>query len=415
MTPTSKAGPADPQPSLTGPKPVPTDPKPGPVIPEAGAAAGDGRRVGPLRRVRGATKLDKVRWVIVYSTDIVTLLGLIGLYPLYVQWQMGLPAAVAGGAAVLLVIFTALCTRPFRVAVRGGPRPTKLLAVTGALALLLAVVAVVWALPPWLGALTPFVRRRTIAVVSTGSIVILALIGVLTGARLADMLALVLVMTFLTALAVVATWANLRLWRLAHEAHEGEEALARLAVSEERLRFARDLNDLLGQSLTDVAARAGHAEERLRVDPEAAAAEMFEVRDLARRSLREVRAVVQNYRAVDLDEVLASVRAVLEAAGVRCAVRADTAALSPESRTLLATVVREGTTNVLKHSRAERCEIRIEDGVLEMSNDGVSGPVGPHAPNGLAGLAERVRAAGGSLEAAPTPEGRYLLRAAVPA
>ncbi|MGW5158318.1 sensor histidine kinase [Nonomuraea wenchangensis] len=397
MTPTTEAG--------------PTDPKAGPTSSEAG----DGVRMWPLRRLRTATKLDKARWLIVYSTDLVPLVSLIGLYALYLQWQAGMPPALAGGAAVLLVVFAALCTRPFRVAVRGGPRPTALLAVSGALALLLAVVAVVWALPSWLGALTPFVRMRTVVAVSTGSIVLLALIGALSGARLTDMLALVAAMTFLTVVAVGATWANLKLWRLAHEAHEGEEALARLAVSEERLRFARDLNDLLGQSLTDVAARAGHAEKRLGVDPEAAAAEMFEVRDLARRSLREVRAVVQNYRAVDLDEVLASVRAVLEAAGVRCAVRADTAALSPESRTLLATVVREGATNVLKHSRAERCEIRIEDGVLEMSNDGVSGPVGRHAPNGLAGLAERVRAAGGSLEAAPTPEGRYLLRATVPA
>ncbi|MFD0471901.1 sensor histidine kinase [Nonomuraea thailandensis] len=191
--------------------------------------------------------------------------------------------------------------------------------------------------------------------------------------------------------------------------------MAKLAVSEERLRFARDLNDLLGRSLTDVAVRTEHAERTLAVDREAAAAEMFEVRDLSRRSLREVRTVVQNYRAIDLDEVLASVRAVLEAADVRCTVWADTGSLPPETRTLLATVVREGATNVLKHSKAERCTITIENGVLEMSNDGVSGPVGEHAPIGLAGLAQRVRAAGGTLEAEPVAGGRYLLRAAVPA
>jgi two-component system, NarL family, sensor histidine kinase DesK len=191
--------------------------------------------------------------------------------------------------------------------------------------------------------------------------------------------------------------------------------VAMLAVSEERLRFARDLHDLLGQSLADVAAGTEHAERTLRTDREAAAAEMFEVRDLARRSLREVRTVVQNYRAVDLDEVLASVRAVLEAADVRCTVRTDTGSLSPETRTLLATVVREGATNVLKHSKAESCTITIEDGVLEMSNDGVSGPVSEHAPNGLAGLAQRVRAVDGTLEARPDEAGRYLLRAAVPA
>src|SRR6185436_7523305 len=103
----------------------------------------------------------------------------------------------------------------------------------------------------------------------------------------------------------------------AKDAHEGQEARAMLAVSEERLRFARDLNDLLGQSLADISAGAGAASQ----------------------TLREVRSTVQNYRALDLDEVLASVRAVLEAADVRCAVRADTASLTPETRTLLATVV----------------------------------------------------------------------------
>ncbi|NUP79424.1 MAG: sensor histidine kinase, partial [Nonomuraea sp.] len=75
----------------------------------------------------------------------------------------------------------------------------------------------------------------------------------------------------------------------------------------------------------------------------------------------------------------------------------------------------EGATNVLKHSKAERCTITIENGVLEMSNDGVHGPAGEHAPNGLAGLAQRVGAAGGELRAEPTPEGGYVLRAAVPA
>ncbi|MCK2217534.1 histidine kinase [Actinomadura sp. ATCC 31491] len=376
-----------------------------------------GRRLGrgPIDRLRNATRLDKVRWVIVYSTDIVPLLSLLGFYGLHLQLQAGMWPPLAGAAAVLLAVFVVLGTRPFRVAVRGGRRPTALLAVTGVIAVLLCGVAVVWALPAWLGILTPFARRRTVVVLSVAGLAGITLLVALSGADPADTVLLAASLTFLVVVCVGATLANLRLWRLAQEAHEGEEALARLAVSEERLRFARDLNDLLGQSLTDVAARTARAERRLRADPEAAAAEMFEVRDLSRRSLREVRAVVQNYRAIDLDEVLASVRAVLEAADVRCTVRADTAALSPESRTLLATVVREGATNVLKHSRAEHCAIVIEDGVLEMSNDGVSGPAGRHAPNGLAGLADRLRAAGGTLEAAPAPEGRYLLRAAVPA
>ncbi|WP_327590473.1 histidine kinase [Nonomuraea sp. NBC_00507] len=368
---------------------------------------------GMVAKVRRASKLDKVRWLCIGSTNVILLLPLFGYAELFIRWQAGiLPWPLGVGAVLLLLVFNVLSTRPFTIAVRGGKRPTAILAVTGAIVVLLSVFPLIWIIPAWLALMAAFVRKRTVIALSVASIVVINVyIALVEG----PVLPLLLMQTVFTVICVGAVWANLRLWQLAKEAHEGQEALSRLAVSEERLRFARDLNDLLGQSLTDVAARAAHAEQTLRSDPGAAAAEMFEVRDLARQSLREVRTVVQNYRAVDLDEVLASVRAVLEAADVRCTVRAETDSLTPEARTLLATVVREGATNVLKHSRAERCTITIEDGVLEMTNDGVNGPVGEHAPNGLAGLADRVRAAGGTLKAEPAPEGRYLLRAGVPA
>ncbi|MEV4563770.1 histidine kinase [Nonomuraea sp. NPDC049419] len=367
-----------------------------------------------VERVRNASRLTKVRWLIVYCTDIILLFPFFGYYAFYLMAQAGVwwPPLVLG--AVALTVFVVLSTRPFRAAVTGGPRPTAILVITGLIALgLLLGFAQVWGLPTWVALMTPFIRKRMVFVLAGASLLV-------TGAwvwMVGDMIVplLMLVQLVFTVISVGAVWANLWLWRLTADAYGGQEAMARLAVSEERLRFARDLNDLLGQSLTDVATMTEHAERTLREDEEAAAAEMFAVRDLARRSLREVRTVVQNYRAVDLDEVLASVRAVLEAAGVRCTVRAETEALTPEARTLLATVVREGATNVLKHSKAERCTITIEDGVLEMSNDGVTGPVGEHAPNGLAGLAQRLGAAGGTLEAEPGQDGRYLLRAAVPA
>ncbi|TDC11333.1 sensor histidine kinase [Nonomuraea longispora] len=364
-----------------------------------------------ITRMRNATKLDKARWLIVCSSDTLMVVALVGFVQLYFGWQQGLPWQLAATAALLLLTLVVLSTRPFRIAVRGGKRPTAIIAVAGVIVLLLSFVPVFWATATWLGMVATFARRRTVVALSVASIVVTNLYVTLANAFLPELL---LVQVLITVISVGAVWAHLRLWHLTKEAHEGQEALSRLAVSEERLRFARDLNDLLGQSLTDIAARTAHAERTLRSGQEAAP-EMFEVRDLARRSLREVRNVVQSYRAIDLDEVLASVRAVLEAADVRCTVRAEISSLSPETRTLLATVVREGATNVLKHSKAERCTIIIQDGVLEMSNDGVNGPVGAHAPNGLAGLAQRVRAAGGTLEARPTREGHYLLRAAVPA
>ncbi|MFG1699196.1 sensor histidine kinase [Nonomuraea sp. NPDC049309] len=375
-----------------------------------------GRITNVIDRVKNADRLTKVRWLIVYCTDIILIIPCIGYVVFYLLLDEGMwwPPVVLG--AVALTVFIALGTRPYRIAVSGGPRPTAILVVTGVIAAGLALGFVhVWVLATWLALMTPFVRRRTLLMLIAASLVAIPAYAWLRGVDVGTALPLILTQILFTGVSVGGVWANLWLWRLTEEAYDGQEAMARLAVSEERLRFARDLNDLLGQSLTDVARRTEHAQRTLQTDKEAAAAEMFEVRDLARRSLREVRTVVQNYRAVDLDEVLASVRAVLEAADVRCTVRADTANLTPEARTLLANVVREGATNVLKHSKAERCTITIQDGVLEMSNDGVTGPVGEHAPNGLAGLAQRLRAAGGTLEAAPDQGGRYLLRAAVPA
>jgi two-component system sensor histidine kinase DesK len=87
--------------------------------------------------------------------------------------------------------------------------------------------------------------------------------------------------------------------------------------------------------------------------------------------------------------------------------------LSPAAKALLAWAVREGGTNVLKHSKATRCAITIHGGVLEMLNDGVHGEPSPPG-NGLSGLSERLATAGGSFSAAPTPAGEFLLRAAVP-
>jgi two-component system sensor histidine kinase DesK len=114
------------------------------------------------------------------------------------------------------------------------------------------------------------------------------------------------------------------------------------------------------------------------------------------------------------------VRAALEAAGARCTIEARADELSPPARTLLAWAVREGATNVLKHSRATRCSITIDGGVLEMRNDGVKAPAADTGKetssdtgSGLRGLAERMATAGGSFSATSTPAGEFVLRAEV--
>ncbi|MFI6903042.1 sensor histidine kinase [Nonomuraea sp. NPDC050394] len=354
-----------------------------------------------------AGKLDRIRWLFLYSNDFINLTAFLSLIQLTLAWEENwAPKPVIVAAFALLLVFFALSTRPLRIATRGGRRPTLLLAVAAVITLAFAAFSMVWLVPVWLGIVSPFLSRRVfwiMAAVVTGlTFVYVAILGGLP---------FVLITMVLTLIVTGGTLANVRIWRIAQEAYAGQEAKAALAVSEERLRFARDLNDLLGQSLADIAAGAGRAETTLGADPERAAAEMLEVRDLARRSLREVRTAVQNYRALDLGEVLASVRAVLEAADVHCAIDTDdTGDLPAEARTLLAAVVREGATNILKHSTAQRCTITIKNGVLEMSNDGISPDAGE--PGGLRGLSQRLSAAGGTLSAGAA-DGVYLLRAAV--
>ncbi|MGW0479740.1 sensor histidine kinase [Nonomuraea sp. NPDC003214] len=211
-----------------------------------------------------------------------------------------------------------------------------------------------------------------------------------------------------------ATWIWCWLWRTIRDAHDSQAAKARLAVAEERLRFARDLHDLLGHSLSVITLKSELAAKLATKDAAKAGREMAEVRRLAGESLVEVQVAVDGYRMLDLDAELRGVRAALEGAGARCVtdVRADD--LSPEARTLLAWAVREGATNVLKHSKATSCEITIARGVLEMRNDGVPPDAPAGAGSGLRGLAERMATAGGSFSASPTPAGEFLLRAEVP-
>src|SRR5690606_38806489 len=122
--------------------------------------------------MRRAGKLDKVRWLIVYSTDFVYLFTLISLAQVYVMWQQGVPAPISALAAVLAVLLVVLAMRAFRLAVRVAPRPTALLAVAGVASVLLSVVPLIASVPVWPAMMTPWVRRRTVLLVSAGLMVL---------------------------------------------------------------------------------------------------------------------------------------------------------------------------------------------------------------------------------------------------
>jgi two-component system sensor histidine kinase DesK len=140
---------------------------------------------------------------------------------------------------------------------------------------------------------------------------------------------------------------------------------------------------------------------------------MAEVRGLAQDSLRQIREAVRGYRILDLASEIASVQSILEADGVRCRIDLPPDAVAPEAAGPFAWVVRESATNILRHSTATWCTVtlRSADGsaVLEVVNDGVGAAAEPGG-TGLAGLAERLTAVGGS-----TGDGRFLVRAVAPA
>lgn len=221
---------------------------------------------------------------------------------------------------------------------------------------------------------------------------------------------------------LVTVW----LWDAGREAVIGQRARARLAVTEERLRFARDMHDLLGHSLSALAVKAQLASRLVDRSPDRAAVELAEVQDLARKALGQVRSAVSGHREADLADEVASVSSILGTGGTRTTVTGLAGLELPERvEATAAWVVREGGTNVLRHSDAEECQIgftlaRGEAGesgtlVLEMHNDHARERVwDENGGNGLAGLAERVFASGGTVSGSRTRDGGFLLRAVLP-
>jgi two-component system sensor histidine kinase DesK len=226
---------------------------------------------------------------------------------------------------------------------------------------------------------------------------------------------------------------------LMYRLNETRAELARAAVAEERLRISRDLHDLLGHSLSLITLKAELAGRVIGTDPERAAREIAELETVARRSLTEVRQAVTSYRQPSLAAELVSSRRMLAAAGIDCQLRAPGAySLPPAVDALLAWTVREGATNIVRHSAARHAEIVIELTDTEasacLSDDG-TGPRGHVLPAGggagggvagadgggaggagagLAGLAERAARLGGALSAGAGERAGFRLHVSVP-
>jgi two-component system sensor histidine kinase DesK len=208
-----------------------------------------------------------------------------------------------------------------------------------------------------------------------------------------------------------------RIARANRELRTTREELARLAVSEERLRIARDLHDLLGHSLSVIALKSELARKLLEREPKRAAAELDDIQSVTRTALAEVREAVQGYRRLALAEALESAQAALAAAGIDCELADADVALPADVDSVLAWAVREGTTNVIRHSGALHCAIRVradaDRAAVEIEDDG-SAARSTERGSGLNGLRERAQRLRGELDAGTLPEGGFRLRLTVP-
>jgi two-component system sensor histidine kinase DesK len=189
--------------------------------------------------------------------------------------------------------------------------------------------------------------------------------------------------------------------------------LAELAVARERERLARDLHDLLGRTFSLIAVKAELAQRLSAGREPPTETELTEIQQLARAALRDVREALTAYQAPTVRAELAAARTALRSAGIEASVARADVAIDPACEPTIAWVLREAVTNVVKHSGARHCAITLENAAgvttLDVVDDGW-GPSSSGTGSGLRGLADRVQALGGAIEAGPRETGGFRVR-----
>ncbi|WP_307086441.1 sensor histidine kinase [Arthrobacter agilis] len=206
-------------------------------------------------------------------------------------------------------------------------------------------------------------------------------------------------------------------WEIVLRLDDSRRTSGELAVAQERLRFAADLHDIQGHHLQVIALKTELAGRLLDTDPEAARLQIGEAQQLARTALEDTRALVHGYRAVSFAAEAANAAEVLRAAGIEASVEVDADGLPPEERTLFGLVIRETTTNILRHSEATCVTFRLvrtgAGSVLSVTNDGVADAAPRTGGSGIEGLRQRFEAVGGSVDAGLVG-GLFVLAASAP-
>ncbi|KOV78108.1 histidine kinase, partial [Streptomyces sp. NRRL WC-3618] len=213
------------------------------------------------------------------------------------------------------------------------------------------------------GTLTLGLRSRLrmlslVAGLAVGAVAVALPLGLSVTAALGSGLAVLFGAGFIALTCAFSVW----LLTAVYELDEARETRARLAVAEERLRFGRDLHDVMGRNLAVIALKSELAVQLARRERPEAVDQMIEVQRIARESQREVRDVVRGYREADLGAELLGAQSVLTAAGISCEVTGEAVGLPGEVQSALGWVVREATTNVLRHGDAGWCGVGVRVG-----------------------------------------------------
>lgn len=179
------------------------------------------------------------------------------------------------------------------------------------------------------------------------------------------------------------------------EVERSRELEASLRVTEERLRFAQELHDTLGQHLAAMSLKSEVALALAKRGDERLEGELRELQQLTRTSMSQMREVVQGYRTINLATEVEGAKSLLNDARITLNVHGDALDVAPAQRELAAWLVREATTNVLRHSDATTVDLHLLAGEVRMSNDGVTGTVGKLS--GLSALRQRAGASHSTL------------------
>lgn len=322
------------------------------------------------------------------------------MFPVMALWRQPLAVPWRVGGLVLLavfgVIFVAGCQQGWAFADRPPLRePLIGLGLLVAVAAVLAVMlrADVLSLAPFLIAYACFAlpQRPMVATLAVAWLVTAA-VPVITG------------QVSLWAITVGVTVTCVMTRELFLRSQEAAHMREALRVATERERVARDVHDVLGHSLTAIAVKTQLAAKLIDRDAERTRAELAEIAELTQTAIGEIRETVGGLRVAVLTDEIAAAEKSLTAAGIAAELPSDPTVVDPRHRTLLAWVLREAVTNVVRHSRAHRCHVTLASAGLTVTDDG-RGFAGREG-HGLRGMRERVEQAGGTLTIGPATGGR---------